>query len=228
MSEVELERAANRRATPARRLWRGQGWLIPALLVAAGGVVVALAPSERTLGQAIKLVYVHVALTWTGLLGFGLAAVLGAYVLLTQRASAARWMAAIADVALAFFGLSVLSSLLAARLTWGGVFWSEPRLQSALSVLAVGVILRVPAAWASTPRAAALAQIGLAAFAGWFLPRTPLVLHPGQAALTTPSPAIAATFLSLWALSALLAAWVVWVVASRRVSTAGGRDATGG
>jgi hypothetical protein len=191
--------------------------------MAAGVLVVLVAPDERTLGGAIKLVYVHVALTWTGLLGFAVAGLLGAYELLARRPWAVRWTTSVGDVALAFFGLSVLSSLLAARLTWGGVFWSEPRLQAALSVLAVGVILRVLAGWVSIPHAAAAAHLGLAGFAAWFLPRTPLVLHPGQAALTTPSSAIAVTFLSLSVLGVLLGGWLAWFVARSRGQAANER-----
>lgn len=231
MREVQM-------GSPDRRLTllpilRAQAWhwVFPVLVVVAATIVVVLAPAERTLGQAIRIVYVHVALTWTGLFGIGLGAVLGVLVLLTNRPALARWRTAVGDVALAFFGLSVLSSMLAAQLTWGAVFWSEPRMQAALSVIAVGVILRVIAAWAATPRFGALAQIALAAFVALYLPRTPLVLHPGRAALTTPSAAIAATFVVLWTFSMALAAWIAWVVAQRRgrsPSVLGGTHASHG
>jgi len=44
---------------------------VPLLLVVLGMLVVWLAPAERTLGEGIRWVYVHVALVWAGTLALG-------------------------------------------------------------------------------------------------------------------------------------------------------------
>ena len=45
--------------------------------MALAALLLWLAPAEQTLGSGITSVYVHVALTWTGMTGLIIAAVLG-------------------------------------------------------------------------------------------------------------------------------------------------------
>ena len=64
----------------ARRLEKVRNRTLP--LLAAGlllllSIWVAFAPAESRLGNLVKLVYVHGALVWTGLLTFSLAGLLG-------------------------------------------------------------------------------------------------------------------------------------------------------
>lgn len=64
---------------------------IPLTLVVVLSLVVAFAPEERTLGDGIRWVYLHVGLVWAGGLGLGMAGVLGLLALATERSDAAAW-----------------------------------------------------------------------------------------------------------------------------------------
>ena len=69
-------------AAPLRRAAQGlRSVQWPAALLALAAVVVLSAPAARTLGDAMRVVYVHVALTWAGMLGLAVAALLGLGVL---------------------------------------------------------------------------------------------------------------------------------------------------
>ena len=59
--------------------WGGVLWgtLVAGLWTAALGTVFLVAPTEQTMGDAQRIVYVHVAVAWAGLLGFLVMAVTG-------------------------------------------------------------------------------------------------------------------------------------------------------
>ena len=60
-----------------------QSWVIPAVLLALMALLVWVAPIEQSLGQGIKIVYVHVGLIWAGMLGFALNGLLGLVIAVT-------------------------------------------------------------------------------------------------------------------------------------------------
>lgn len=213
-----LGRSTARALPPSLR-----SWLVPVLLLALAAIVVWQAPDERTLGPAIKAVYVHVALSWVGLLGYGVAAGLALVAIgraafpsgagSTHEAPASLgWAEAVAAVGLSAFALSAAVSLVAARVTWGGFGLAEPRMRTALQILAVAGALAVLRSWA--PAAAWRWRAGLhvllVAVAVWLLADTPLVLHPRSPILSSTSFGIQATFAGLTFIGLLLAAWSAW------------------
>ena len=188
----------------------------PAVLVAlagAAGAIVALAPTERTLGGGIRAVYVHVALTWTGMSAMTLLGLWG----LVMTAAPTRVRAASARrlgwVGVGFLSGGVATSFLAASINWGGVFWAEPRTEAMLRVISVALIAQVLAGWADSTRLRGALYAVPALLLTWSVLATPLVLHPENAARASPEPAIRATFLAAYVLS-VMAAW--WLVAYRR------------
>jgi len=119
---------------------------------------VVLAPSESRLGGLIKLVFVHGAFVWSGLLAFTAAGVLGLVSLVVnhllaslvsgakQRAAAwYRGTEAAGLAALIIWVATVLSSMAVTGLTWGQLIaWNEPRVQATgLTLLAAIVLLIV-------------------------------------------------------------------------------------
>ncbi|MFQ5752587.1 MAG: hypothetical protein ACE5HI_11375, partial [bacterium] len=54
-----------------------KAWLVLASIVTAAAIMVWAAPLERTLGEGIKVVYIHVSLTWAGMLSFILTGIVG-------------------------------------------------------------------------------------------------------------------------------------------------------
>jgi hypothetical protein len=119
-----------------------------ALLVA--GVV--LAPAETRLGNLVKLVYVHGALVWTGLLCFSVAGLLGLVALsehylagLAERSAA--WYRGTASAGLAslvVWIVYVVSSMAVTGLTWGQLIaWNEPRVRATGLILLAAIVVYV-------------------------------------------------------------------------------------
>ena len=137
--------------------------LLAAALLALLVVWVVLAPSESRLGNVVKLVFVHGALVWSGLLAFTLAGALGLVALAARHilgsiAPAARKQAPVLYRGAASAGLAalivwiayVLSSMAVTGLTWGQVVaWNEPRVQATglilLAALALFIVTRLVA-----------------------------------------------------------------------------------
>lgn len=192
---------------PTLALFRTSRALLLGLAACLGlaALLVWLAPQEQTLGNGIKVVYVHVALVWTGLTALALTGLLGAALLITGQGRLARWAQSAGWVGCAFFAAGLLMSGVAARVNWGGGFWLEPRTVASLRALAVAVIAVGAAGWLQGRRWPGLLYMLPAAFMGWVVPATPLVLHPQNAVWSSPSLGIQGTFVGLFAIFGLAA-----------------------
>ena len=97
-----------------RPFWRDLVvWGILALLLAAMVVVVALAPAEQSLGSGIKVVYVHVALIWTGMALMLVNGLVGLAEAVLARPFLERWRQVISMV----MALPILCSVLLMTMT---------------------------------------------------------------------------------------------------------------
>lgn len=189
------------------RKWSG---MIPFVLLVALILLVWRAPVEQSLGQGIKIVYVHVGLIWAGMLGFALNGLLGLVVAVTNNKKLADWLHLIGLVSLSVFVVSVIVSLVAEQVNWGGIFWQEPRNTAVFSVTAVAIIALVLNSWLPWRRVRGLLATGLAAFAILTLPSAPMVMHPENPARTSSSMSIQAAFYGVFVLAVLLSVWFVW------------------
>ncbi|UCG24837.1 MAG: hypothetical protein JSW55_02225 [Chloroflexota bacterium] len=187
-------------------------WLMLGGIVVLAAVVLWLAPAEQTLGSGITSVYVHVALTWSGMTGLIVAAALGLAAALLGRSGWQDWGHVVGWVGLGMFAAGLIMSAVAAGINWGNVFWQEPRFNSALQILAVGLIVQVVNSLPLPYRLRGLLQALPAALLIWLTMITPLVLHPGNAARTSPSAAIRFTFIGLYVLCCLAGAWIVLAI----------------
>ena len=120
------------------------------LPLVAGGLLVllligvALAPAEARLGNMIKLVYVHGALVWTGLLSFTVAGILGLVALGVRRPVWYRGTRAAGTAALIVWVLYVISSMAVTAMTWGQLIaWNEPRVRATGLILLAAVVLHI-------------------------------------------------------------------------------------
>lgn len=198
--------------------FRKHNWLLLIVIFLALAMLLWLAPAEQTLGTGIKSVYVHVALTWTGMTYLLLAALLGLIVAASNKRELFSWASSLAWVALAMFAAGLLMSIVAAGVNWGAIFWQEPRTNSALQILAVGLIVQGIDSWPIPFRLKGVLLSSPAFFLVWSLANTPLVLHPDSAARTSPSSAIRFTFVAMYMLCSLLAAWIVLRLQRRKSS----------
>lgn len=191
-------------------------WLALAAILLAAALLVAVAPEERTLGAGIKVVYVHVALVWSGMAGLALAGALGLGVLVTASVRLHAGMRAVTWVALGLFIAGLAMSALAARLNWGAVFLGEPRVAAALEVFALGVIVQVVNGWLPWLRARGALNMALVGVMAVRTMTITSVLHPTDPIGSSSSCAIQTTFLAMFALCCLAGAWLVGYVLARR------------
>lgn len=191
-------------------------WAGLALLLLLASLILLLSPEERELGSGIKSVYVHVALTWTGMSGLIIAGLVGLAAAVLNREDFQRWAVTITWVALGFFALGLVMSVIAAGINWGAVFWQEPRTNTVLQVLALGLIVQGINTWPVPIRIKGALSFLLAVILLVLVFTTPLVLHPGNAATTANSLAIRFTFFGLYACSMAAAALIVLAIHKRQ------------
>lgn len=199
----------------SKRIAQRYIWAALALLLLLASVILLLSPEERDLGSGIKSVYVHVALTWTGMSGLIIAGLVGLAAAVLNRESLQSWATTTAWVALGFFALGLVMSVIAAGINWGAVFWQEPRTSTVLQVLALGLIVQGINTWPVPLRLKGILSFLLAVILLVLIFTTPLVLHPGNAATTANSLAIRFTFFSLYAVSMAAAALIVLALQRR-------------
>ncbi|MCA9998552.1 MAG: hypothetical protein KDE56_22470 [Anaerolineales bacterium] len=185
-------------------------WLVLGGLITAVFFLLYLAPEEATLKSGIRAVYIHVALTWTGMVGFVLAGVLGLVVMVTANKASASWLQTLGWVAFGFYLAGVAMSAVASKVNWGGVFWQEPRMKTALNGLALAAIILIVIMWMPQIRLQGLLQAIIPLSITWMTYRTPLVLHPGNPIFSSEATGIQATFIGMFLLFAAIAAWIIW------------------
>ena len=193
--------------TDRTKWWPG---FVLAALIIASIILVLVAPPEKTLGEAIRYVYIHVALTKAGMWGLYLSGLLGVIIAITGRPKLQSWAQIIAWVGFSFFLAGGIVSVFAGYATWGGFPLDEPRNRAMFSVLAVALIILILNSWLPWIRLRGLLYIVLAGYIIWIIPNTPLVLHPGDAGGTSPSATIRWVFILFPLLVFLIGGWIVW------------------
>lgn len=181
------------------------------LLVTA--ILVWLSPNEQTLGSGIKIVYIHVASIWTGLVGFLVLGICGLLLVVTGRRGVRAWTLAWSWMALLWFTIGVGTSMLAAKINWGAIFWAEPRFQMAWKCLIVVLATHTINLWLDHPRVQGALAIVPSVYVSLSVWMTPLLLHPKQPIHNPEAPMIQWTFRLMFVLG--LAAAVVgatWIV----------------
>ena len=102
-----------------------------AVLAAAIPAIGLLAPTETTMGNAQRIVYVHVPVAWLGLLSLLLTAGGGAMYLWTRNLAWDRWSQAAAELGWLCSGLTLVTGSLWAHAAWGTWWTWDPRLTCA-------------------------------------------------------------------------------------------------
>ena len=116
-------------------------WFILALLITAG--LTALGPQEKSLGNNVRIVYLHGAWALTAEAALGLAAVAGLLGILFRRNNLHRWSAALEYSGLFFWVTYLPLSLWAMQANWNGLFLAEPRFRAAVIFSVTGVLLQI-------------------------------------------------------------------------------------
>jgi hypothetical protein len=203
-NQMQKLKSLERLSIPRRLFWSVMGGLLSLAVI-----LLLLSPAEKTLGEGIRSVYLHVAFTWTGLVGIGVSGLIGIGTIIRPHTRLVDWMNTIGLVALIMFAIGLVLSILAAAINWGAVFWQEPRTAGAMEIIALGVIVQFLSMLPIHNRIKGLLFVLLVGFTAWSVSTTPRVLHPGDAARTSASTSIRLTFFGLFAVVSAVAAWIV-------------------
>ena len=108
-------------------------WALPvaALLAAALPAIALLAPTESTMGDAQRIVYLHIPVAWLGLLGLLIMAGAGLMYLARRNLTWDHWSQAAAELGWLCCSLTLVTGSLWAHEAWGTWWTWEPRLTSA-------------------------------------------------------------------------------------------------
>lgn len=199
-----------------RVVWNGQRrWVWPLLagLAAILAVLLWLSPAEQTLGQTVKLVYLHGALVRTALVLLAISLPVNLVALVSGRGGWSAWGKALTWAAVATWLLHTLVSMITTYATWGVfVAWFEPRTRFTFALAVVGILILVVSYLVDNIRFSALAYLVLAGLALALAPRLVAIQHPLVAISSSPSVAIRTFYTAMLAVSlamgGLLAIWL--------------------
>jgi hypothetical protein len=194
-------------------------------ILVAGAVLISvllawLAPSEATLGDAVKLIYVHAALMWVGFTFLTIGGVTGGGYLLWRRDALINWSYGSSFVGVAFLLVTGILGAVSAKVTWGAVFWAEPRMAMLGRILFAAVIAALAGRISGSKTLGGAADFGLAVIAWVLVIRTERVIHPVSPIFSSDSAAVKVFPLLITAMIAFAGLQVVryWTMGPRRQS----------
>lgn len=187
-------------------------WFTLGLLVMLA-LLLWLSPAETTLGNTVKLVYLHGALVRTAMALFAISLPVNLLALVRPRPRWQNWGQALTWAAVIIWLLHTLMSMITTYATWGVfIAWFEPRTRFTFNLMAVSLIVLLVARLINHPRFSALVFALLAGVTLGLLPGLGLVQHPLDPIGTSSSGAIrafyAAVLLVSLGLGGLLTIWL--------------------
>jgi len=182
-------------------------------LAALLALLLWLSPAEQTLGQTVKLVYLHGALVRTAMALFALSLPVNLAALISKGSGWPSWGKALTWTAILVWLAHTLMSMVTTYAAWGVfIAWFEPRTRFTFALAGAALAIVVGVRLVNSPRFSALAFALLAGLTLGLAPRLGVVQHPLNPIGTSPSGAIrgfyAAILLVSLAMGGLLAVWV--------------------
>jgi hypothetical protein len=180
-------------------------FVIPSLIIVAILIVgvTLLAPTDRTLGEATRMVYVHGAIIRVVLGTFVSSGVLGLIYLFSKKPALVQWSQILLETSLVLWVPYLVSATIATLQTWGAIAWFEPRWLVTLQIsviapvaYAVALVVKKPIVTAALNAIVATAIFVLTRSAG-------LVLHPIDPIVSSGNSGIIGSYLVLLGLCAL-------------------------
>ncbi len=108
-----------------------------ALATAAIAAIFLQAPTEETMGNAQRIVYIHVSVAWMGLVSFVLMAVTGGMYLFRRRLAWDHWSRAALEIGWLCCSLTLATGSLWAHAAWNTWWTWDPRLTTAFVLWAM-------------------------------------------------------------------------------------------
>lgn len=166
--------------------------------LALAAINLLLMPLEKTLGQVIKIVYLHGALSRAGMIGLVGAGITAILFLITHRAALAAWTRGLLLSGWIFWVAHFIVSMPATRLTWGPwIAWGEPRVTMTLQLVAAGLVVLLISWLVKDDRFTAGAAMLLALAVAWLAFATGVIRHPLDPIGSSPSAILQLVYLAL-------------------------------
>jgi hypothetical protein len=155
-------------------------WIVPSLVALLVLVVITafVSPLDKTLGDKVRMVYVHGAIIRVVMAILVIAGGLGLAYLITRREAVSDWAGATFEGGLALWFIYLGTSVVTTLQSWGGIAWFEPRWTVTLqmtgllpSVYVAGRIIKQPKVSAALYAIVPVVMVLL-------LAQAQLVLHP--------------------------------------------------
>lgn len=202
---------------PGRRAW------VAPLLTAVGLIGLAAAlwliPPEQTLGNVIKVIFLHGALVRVGLMTFAVAGVLSLGFLLTRRVTFYAWAIATQQGAVLIWIVYAVTSSFSTWLSWGQwIAWEEPRVRASVHVLWFSIACLLVVLWIGNRYVTAAVNMLVTGVTWMLISGASIIRHPFDPIGTSGSGAYQVLYWVLVAALALLAVMLVWWLHTREVS----------
>ena len=185
----------------------GRRFIIPSLIIVAALIVLVtlLAPTDRVLGEATRMVYVHGAIIRVILGTFLLSGLLGLVYVFRQKTAWVEWSRVLLETSLVLWIPYLISSTVATLQTWGAIAWFEPRWLVTLQISVIAPVAYVVSGVVKKPIVTAALNAVVAAAIIFLTRSAGLVLHPIDPIGTSGNSGIIGAYLLLLGLCALFA-----------------------
>lgn len=142
-----------------------------------GILLVLLSPVDKELGSVLKLIYFHGALIVAGLFlftGAGLVSLISLF----RKSSDFSLLFAIEKTAVVFWAAATIAGNIASQLAWGGILWSEPRLQATIIISFISLSIYLISSATENLRTISFLGIGLTLSVWFLMIRAARIMHP--------------------------------------------------
>jgi hypothetical protein len=162
------------------RTWLKTRYIGPSLIVLAALVVVTafISPLDKTLGDKVRMVYIHGAIIRVVMAILVIAGGLGLAYLITRRETVSDWARATFEGGLALWFIYLGTSVVTTLQAWGGIAWFEPRWVVTLQMTGLLPIVYVAGRVIKQPRVSAALYAIVPIVMVLLLAQAQLVLHP--------------------------------------------------
>jgi hypothetical protein len=158
---------------------RDRSPLAVAVLAGLSIVLLLLIPAEQTLGNIIKVIFLHGALVEVGLLVFAAAGLVGLAYLVWRTEALDRWTLALQKTGVILWIVYALSSMVSTKLAWGQwIAWDEPRVRASALVLGFSILCLLFVLWVDNRYFTALANIAVAGVSWYLVKGANILRHP--------------------------------------------------
>jgi len=125
----------------------------------------------------LKLVYLHGALINAGLFLFSSSGLLSLISLFRNRSDFSLLLA-IEKTAILFWVAATMTGIITSQLAWGGIFWSEPRLQATIIISLISIGIYLISSASENPKMIYFPGIGLTLSVWILMIQAGRIMHP--------------------------------------------------